>query len=799
MIGRATLTLALVFTAVHTAVAQSPLDRRVTLHVRDVALRDALDRIALMAGIRVSYSGDNLPLDRRVSVDRDSAVVSQVLSDILAGFPVTPVVVSGDHIVLSPRTPSAPDEDAGAIAVLDRVVVTGSVIDASERPLPVALDVVMGRDIERRNEAALSEVLSGSVPGVWMWENTPTSMLARYGSIRGASSFGLSFPKIYIDGIEVANPLLLTQITPEVVERVEVIRGPQGAALYGSDAISGVVNIVSRHEGVGPDGNRALLRSSMGYTTSRYTTASVAVQEHSLTLRGGTNLRSAGLTLGGASSGQYIPQAYSREVRGIADTRIIGANSKLTASARFHGKNAGVPNNPLLAGFSQNQLPADADPQQLRLYSAGSTLAVVPNEAWTYTLTAGLDGYSLKNVSYDQSPIPSVADTALRNARGTATRATMRASAVTSFGTPRQLGATVTFGAERSDLFDRTQPEVAPGSGGPGPGGPVDQFAGHSSNTGLLTQAVVSLREIAYLTAGLRREGISQSLGRSQHSTLPLIGVAVVRDISKVSVKLRAGYGKGIRPTRSTLHVATREPKRTVRNALLAPEEQAGVEVGSDIRIGGVVGLHVTRFDQLVSGLIQTVTVDNPTGSSGPGSRSSWYQLQNVGEISNKGWETQASVALGAWSFGGAATFIDSRVRRLATGYTGDLSPNDRMLAVPSRTLSGTAGWTGRRGVQLSSSISRASDWVNYDRLAIAEALMANNLTAADLTGNKLRRFWATYPGATRLRSTASMNVWRGMVLTATGENLLNFQRGEPDTITIVPGRTISVGLKAKF
>ena len=68
--------------------------------------------------------------------------------------------------------------------------------------------------------------------------------------------------KVYIDGIEVANPLLLTQITPELIERVEVIRGPQGAALYGSDAISGVVNIVSRHEGAGPDGANTFVRSA---------------------------------------------------------------------------------------------------------------------------------------------------------------------------------------------------------------------------------------------------------------------------------------------------------------------------------------------------------------------------------------------------------------------------------------------------------------------------------------------------------------------------------------------------------
>jgi outer membrane receptor protein involved in Fe transport len=792
----AALLLALFFAAAGTAAAQSPLDRKVTVHARDIALRDALDRVGLLAGIRLSYSGDNLPLDRRVTIDRDTSRVSEVLGDLLTGFPVRLVVLANDHVVLAPSEANAPDTGSRAIAVLDRVVVTGSVIGMSERPLPVALDIVPGRDIARRNEAALSEVLSGAVPGMWLWEQTPTSLLARYGSIRGASSFGLSFPKIYIDGVEVANPLLLTQLTPEVVERVEVIRGPQGAALYGSDAISGVVNIVSRHEGVGPNGSHTQLRSTMGYAVSRYTTVPVALQEHALTLRGGSNLKSGGITIGGSSSGQYIPQAYARELRGIADARVIGSDAKFTANARFHGKNTGVPANPLLPSLPGNELAADADPQRLRLYSAGSTYAVAPSERWTYTVTGGLDGYSLSNVSNDHTPIPSIADTALRNASGSATRSTLRFNAVTTSGSHQRIGATTTFGIERSDLWDRTRGEV--GSTGSGSGND-EEGAGRSSNTGLLAQSVVNFGEVAYVTAGVRRERIRQNVSQDQFATLPLLGIALVRDFSGMSIKWRGAYGKGIRPSRSNMHVATRDPRRTLMNTSLAPEEQAGIEFGTDVRVGRILGLHVTRFDQRVSGLIQTVTVANPT-SSGLGSRSSWYQLQNVGEISNRGWESQATLTVHSWSLSGAATLIDSRVRRLAPGYTGDLVPGDRMLAVPARTLSGTAEWTPvrRRGLQLSTTISRAYDWINYDRLAIAEALISGG-TADDLAGSRLRDYWASYPGATRLRSSASLDVWRGMVLSVTGENLLNYQRGEPDTITIVPGRTLMVGLKARF
>src|SRR6185503_10723954 len=137
---------------------------------------------------------------------------------------------------------------------------------------------------------------------------------------------------------------------------------------------------------------------------------------------------------------------------------------------------------------------------------------------------------------------------------------------------------------------------------------------GSSSSTGLLTQAVFSFRDAAYLTTGIRRERIAQSIGPSQFATLPLAGVALVRDFSKVSVKWRAGYGKGIRPSRSTLHVAGIEPKRTMRNPNLEPEEQSGIEYGTDLRVGRMLGVHVTRFDQLVLGLIQTVTETNPSG-----------------------------------------------------------------------------------------------------------------------------------------------------------------------------------------
>lgn len=793
---RALLALALLISA-SAAAAQAPQDtlaRRVTLHVRDISLRDALDRIAALSGTRISYSGDNLPLDRRVSVQSTALVVLDVLRDLLRAFPVDATPVAPDHIVLTPRAVATVDSLAGSMAVLDRVVVTGSVQGVPDRPLPIALDVVHGKDIERRDQTALSQVFDGSVPGIWVWEQAPSSMIARYGSIRGASSFGVSFPKVYVDGIEVANPLLFTQITPELIERVEVIRGPQGAALYGADAISGVVNIVSRHESGGADGMSVRLRSQGGYATA-YGRGGVPVQEHALSVRGGSNLRNTGFSVGGSTSGDYIPDAYSRVLRATADGRAILSRTTFSGTARILAKSAGVPVSPLLPAAKALRFGADSQPQTLRLYSIGGAVSHLTNTRWTLAASGGLDGYRLSNVSTEGTPIPFFVDSALRAVSGSAARGTVKASAVGAFGAPDNVAMLLTLAAEQSVLRERSLEDLPPLKTGSGYTGAREYVLDWTTNTGLTTQGNVSIKDALFLTGGVRLEHIAVTYGEGQVATLPMLGAAFVRDGRVVTTKVRFAYGRGIRAARSTPRSTTGEVKYRVFNPSLKPEEQGGVEAGLDMWIARRLGLHVTRFDQRAEGLVQLVTLADTLRT---GQVFYLQQLQNVGEITNAGWELQSDVSLGALTIGGAASFVDSRVRRIATGYTGDMRVGDRMLAVPARTLSATATLLQRR-YQITTTLSRAYDWINYDRLGIANCIINKCLDHQEMAGRNLRRWWLNYPGATRLRSSLSFDLPRDLSLMLTGDNLLNRQRGEPDSITIVPGRTISVGVKARL
>ena len=240
------------------------------------------------------------------------------------------------------------------IGQLDRVVVTGSAAGASQRGLPVALDVVSGKQLSQKGATTLSSAIDGDVPGLWLWEQSPLSLLARYGSIRGASSFGVSYPKVYIDGIEVANSLLVTHLDPESISRIEVIRGPQGAALYGADAISGVMNIVTRQEGTEAGAPRAT--AQIARRRNRQRLLRQWSPRRNLTrsrLAAGSGVRSGRLGMTLTSIGAFIPMRTAIRLTANGGLRLVGSKSVVTGTIRFFAQDARTPASPLLAGVAR--------------------------------------------------------------------------------------------------------------------------------------------------------------------------------------------------------------------------------------------------------------------------------------------------------------------------------------------------------------------------------------------------------------------------------------------------------------
>ena len=797
----------------------APLDARVSLTARGVSLRDALDQLGTRSGIALAYSSDLVPLDRSVCVVAERQPLGHVLATLLAGTRAAASVVAG-RVVLVP-TSDAHEPTPARVSMLERIVVTGNAVAASRRPLAVGVTVIEGETLRRAGTVSLAEALDASVPGLWLWEQSPSSLVAQYGGVRGASSFSTSYPKMYIDGVEVANPLLVTQIDPDVIERVEVIRGPQGAALYGSDAISGVINVVTRHDGVPPDGAHVQVSSLAGASASDFGPRLVPTHEQRVTLRGGSDLGSAGLAISFGQTGAVFPSAQSRQLSLVGDARRVTSSVTLVGSARLFDRTAGVGDNPLLAGSmpaavgpdssrgwgsddaqASSELTSDGD-QHVRLYTIGASATFATRGVWTHTLLAGLDGYRLANVADATSPFGEGVDEALRGADGGADRTTLRASSVAQLGSGTSLPTTLSFSIEHSALLQRRAISavgaLATGDRDGGVYDPADRA--WRRNVGAVAQASTAWRDAIFLTGGLRVEHNDAFSGRDQFPVLPLIGAAMVRSVGPLEVKFRGAYGKGIRPPQTPVRGAwENEGSRPYARLGLDPEVQTGSESGIELYAGDALSLQATRFDQRATGLIQNVAIMLDTQlPGGSPERRMLFLPMNVGEITNRGWELQAGVRRGALALSGTFTTVESRVRAVVDDYRGDLRAGDRMLGVPAHTASFAATWIASRW-SAALSATRAADWINYDRIALARACAGTgDSPRRDVTGARLREFWRSYGGATHLRATASRDVGRGLTLLVAGDNLLGEQLGEPDNLTIRQGRTVSGGLRASF
>ena len=808
-----------------------PLDTPVSLSVRDVSLREALDRLTATSGVQVAYSADFLPLDRRVCLTAQREPLGALLTTLVRGTSVQLLVVAG-RVVLSPGASRAPPAEtmARSVSVLERVVVTGSAVAAPRRPLVVGLEVVDGEQLRRQSLGSLAELLNASVPGVWSWSQSPSSIVSQYGGIRGASSFGSSTPKIYIDGVEVANPLIVTQLNPDAVDHIEVIRGPQGSALYGSDAISGVVNVLTRHDAGGLAAPVVQLRSVAGAAGSEFASGLVPTHEQRLNIRVGSNVKSAGVTVLFGQTGALFPASESRQLLATGDARLVTPKETLTMSLRVFDKRAGMGRNPLIGNLIAAPAPLDSSyggpgtgaassattsdlPQSVRQYTLSTSGTFATEGSWTHTVVGGVDGYSLNNVADAAGPFTTAVDSALRAARGNGDRVTLRESSVARFGTSGVSEGTVTLGIEYSVLRQATATvigQTAPTAGQLYPTAIEGLRETWNHNAGFISQLGVSWRESVFLTGGLRLERNDAFSGSNRYPLLPMLGLAVVRSLGDAEIKWRAAYGKGIRPPQTPARAAATGYASNLgymgyagngggSNVLpaLDPEAQAGYEGGVEVYLGHALSFQLTRFDQRVTGLIQNVAVAVDTFARGSSlERRVRYQLQNVGEITNTGWEVQGHASYGLFNLATTFSSVDSRVRALANGYMGDLQPGDRMLSVPERTGSATLSWVGNQWFA-SLGATRAMNWINYDRLAIAQAYVGAGQRT--LTGSALRSYWRKYDGETHLRLNVSRDIKHGLALLFTGENLLGGQLGEPDNVTIRPGRSITAGLRASF
>ena len=159
---------------------------------------------------------------------------------------------------------------------IEEVVVTGTRNETDVRHLPMTISVVNREQIELRNDPSLLPLLTEYIPGLF----TTSRGLMGYG-VSGGAAGGMSLRGIGgvpQEGLPTTGMLVLIDGHPQymglmghpisdayqslLAERVEVLRGP-ASVLYGSNAMGGVINIVTRK--MQQDGIRT--HANVGYSS----------------------------------------------------------------------------------------------------------------------------------------------------------------------------------------------------------------------------------------------------------------------------------------------------------------------------------------------------------------------------------------------------------------------------------------------------------------------------------------------------------------------------------------------------
>jgi vitamin B12 transporter len=482
-------------------------------------------------------------------------------------------------------SPSAADDAVRT----DPVVVTATRIEEKVSEQASSVTVVDKAEIEQKTPALAGDVLQ-AIPGVDAQRSGSPGSRENI-KIRGGSATGTL---VLIDGFPVNSPTLgqfdIGSLPVARFDRVEVVRGAQ-SALYGSNAMSGVVNFI-------PPSPKAGRRYGVGAFGGSYST-----------------LQGNGYVEGGAKGGSYHLGGAGLTTQGILpndDASIIsflgggdlpfGGRSRLHVLMMSTDSDKGVP-----VDFGT---PMDVNHRVVRRgFLAGGRWET--RFSPSFSLTGSGSTYN-ENSHEDDPADPGEANPFVFNDETKTWKMDLGLMARIS-------------GGERSDTFlgieftrDRASDTLKSNYGD-------TNTEGSTINRSVFLQEEWRPRKGTGVSAGVRLDGNSQA-GTEVNPRL-----AAYQDLAGTGIRLRAAAGRGFRtPT------IAENTDPFIGNPVLSPEVTWSYEAGADAVLAeGDVAASATLFFQSFRDLIQF-----DAGAQGP---AGFGQLQNSGSAFSRGVEAAAS------------------------------------------------------------------------------------------------------------------------------------------------------------
>ena len=238
------------------------------VHEYRIAARDlagALDQLAQQSGLQIIYDAA-LVEGRQAEALEGRHSVGQAMSQLLSDSGLRWAVVNGNTLVLG----AGPDEDdhsaiditpapGGTTSVeiaqrggLEEIIVTGQKKAERLQDVPIAISAFSMEDLDAQKLEGGFDLLK-AIPNVTF---SKTNFTGYNFQIRGIGTQAVSAATDPGVAVSFNNTALIVNRLFEQeyldIERVEVLRGPQGT-LYGRNATSGVINVISAKPAIGEE------------------------------------------------------------------------------------------------------------------------------------------------------------------------------------------------------------------------------------------------------------------------------------------------------------------------------------------------------------------------------------------------------------------------------------------------------------------------------------------------------------------------------------------------------------------
>lgn len=236
--------------------------------------------------------------------------------------------------VTSGQTADADFALGRAVVQLEEVIVTGTAGRTEKREIGNAITSLQVDDlVDKPSITSVNELLNARAPGLTMYKNSGLVGTASNVKIRGAGSLNAGYvPVYYIDGIRfestgistlgstnstIQNRSPLEFLDPADIERVEVIKGPAAATLYGADAAGGVIQIITKKGQRGADQVQWNVRLDVGQSDWAEDTPTTYYQCNA------ARIRNANSFPGCNDPGSLVYEGPNGPVTGIPESEII--------------------------------------------------------------------------------------------------------------------------------------------------------------------------------------------------------------------------------------------------------------------------------------------------------------------------------------------------------------------------------------------------------------------------------------------------------------------------------------------